>query len=141
MNGLLVDTNVLSELARPRPSPAVVAFLNAAPIETLYLSDLVLAEIRFGLETTTDLTRRARIDTWLNSFVRPHFADRILALTENILVRWRIMKEVGQRAGYTSPEPDLLIAATASHHGLTILTRDVEPFERAKVAVLNPWDK
>jgi predicted nucleic acid-binding protein len=139
VSGFLVDTNIISEVARPRPSQRVVAFLDRTPVEELFLCDVVIAEIRYGLETTTDAARRNRFTTWLETCIRPNFAGRILPLTEDVFLQWRFLKESGQRSGYTFPEPDLLIAATAAHYGLTVVTRDVEPFERAKVAVFNPW--
>ena len=85
----------------------------------LYLCDVIIAEIRFGLETTADSTRRLRFSNWLDNFVRPNFAGRILALTEDVFLQWRVMKELGRKRGHAFPEPDLLIAATAFHYGLT----------------------
>ena len=139
MSGFLVDTNVLSELARPQPSPRVFAFLRETPFDELYLCDVIIAEIRFGLETAADPVSRNRFARWLDTFVRPNFAGRILPLTEDVFLQWRLMKATGQRKGYTYPEPDLLIAATAAHNGLTVLTRDIKPFEWAGVPVVNPW--
>lgn len=139
MNGFLVDTNVLSELARPKPSRRVIAFLNDKSLDELYLCDVIIAEIRFGLETTIDTTRRSRFSSWLETFVRPNFAGRILALTEDVFLQWRLLKEAGRKDGHTYPEPDLLIAATAFHYRLTVITRDVAPFQRADVPVINPW--
>lgn len=140
MNGLLIDTNVLSELARPRPSRRVVTFLNEKSLDELYLCDVIIAEIRFGLEMTTDASRRGRFSTWLETFVRPNFAGRILALTEDVFLQWRLMREAGRKDRHTYPEPDLLIAATALHYHLTVITRDVTPFRRVNVPVINPWD-
>jgi predicted nucleic acid-binding protein len=139
VSGFLLDTNILSELQRTRPSPRVVAFVQQTALASLFLSDVVIAEIRFGIETMPDVVRRDRYMTWLDDVIRPMFAGRVLALTEEVFLRWRIMKEIGQRSRHTFPEPDLLIAATAAHYGLTVVTRDVEPFQRAGVAVVNPW--
>jgi toxin FitB len=139
VSGFLLDTNILSELQRARPSPRVVAFVQQTPLARLFLSDVVIAEIRFGIETMPDVVRRDRYMTWLDDVIRPMFAGHVLSLTEDVFLRWRLMKEIGQRSRYTFPEPDLLIAATAAHYGLTVVTRDVEPFERAGVAVVNPW--
>jgi predicted nucleic acid-binding protein len=139
VNGFLLDTNILSELQRARPSPNVVAFMQRTPLASLFLSDVVVAEIRFGIETIPDALRRDRYRTWLDTVVRPMFVGRVLALNEDVFLRWRMMKEVGQRDRHAFPEPDLLIAATAAHYGLTIVTRDIAPFERAGVTVINPW--
>jgi predicted nucleic acid-binding protein len=139
VTGFLLDTNILSELQRARPSSSVVAFMQQAPLASLFLSDVVVAEMRFGIETMADVLRRDRYRAWLDTVIRPMFVGRVLALNEDVFLRWRMMKEVGQRGRHTFPEPDLLIAATAAHYGLTVVTRDIEPFERAGVAVINPW--
>jgi predicted nucleic acid-binding protein len=68
------------------------------------------------------------------------FDGRILPVTEDIMLRWRIVVEEGRKSGHTFSQPDLIIAATALHHGLTVVTRDSRDFERAGAAVLNPWD-
>jgi predicted nucleic acid-binding protein len=139
VSGFLVDTNVISELGRPQPASPVMAFLRRTPFNELYLCDVIIAEIRFGLETAAHPLRRKEIATWLDAFVRPRFAGRILALNEAVFLQWRLLRDAGRRSGYTFPEPDLLIAATACHYGLTVLTRDLEPFQRANVSAVNPW--
>ena len=67
------------------------------------------------------------------------FERRVLEITEDIMFKWRLLVEAGRKAGHTFPQPDLIIAATALHHGLTIVTRDVSDYERARVPVRNPW--
>ena len=140
MTEFLLDTNVLSELERLRPAPLVARFIRGTSLNSLFLSDVVIAEIRFGIETTSNAVRREKLVAWLETLVRPMFAGRILAVTEAILLRWRLLIEDGRRRGYTFPQPDLLIAATAVHYRLVIVTRDVEPFERAGATVFNPWE-
>jgi predicted nucleic acid-binding protein len=68
------------------------------------------------------------------------FEQRILPVTEDIMFRWRVLVEEGRKLGHTYSQPDLIIAATALHHGLTIVTRDCGDFERARVPLVNPWD-
>lgn len=140
MIGWLLDTNVLSELRRPRPAPKVVAFVNAQPLDSLYVSAVTLAEIRFGIERLADAGRRAELNDWLTHKVRPMFDQRVLAVTEDIMVKWRLLVEAGRKDGHTFSQPDLIIAATALEHGLTIVSRDTDEYEKAKVPVLNPWD-
>jgi toxin FitB len=135
----LLDTNVLSEMSRPRPSPVVVESLRYITIEALFLSEVVIAEIRFGAENVDKPARRVSLLNWLKNEVRPSFAGRILPVSEDVLVRWRWIVQASRRKGYTFDQSDALVAATASHHGLTVLTRDVVPFERADVACVNPW--
>jgi predicted nucleic acid-binding protein len=107
---------------------------------SLFTSEIVIAEIRFGIEQATNPARREDLSRWLRNMIRPMFAGRILSLTEDILLQWRMMSDIGRKAGYTFPEPDLLIAATALRHDLIVLSRDIEPFRRAGVEVVNPWD-
>ena len=139
MTGWLLDTNVLSELRRPNPNRKVVAFIAGRPLELLYVSAVTLAEIRFGIEVVTDATRRAKLNEWLAHKVRPMFEQRVLPVTEDIMFKWRLLVEDGRKAGYTFSQPDLIIAATALHHGLTVVTRNVSDYERVRAPVFNPW--
>lgn len=139
MTGWLLDTNVLSELRRPRPNPNVVAFVAAQPLELLYVSIVTFAEIRFGIERVSVASRRSELNDWLAHKVRPMFEHRALAVSEDVMLRWRLMVEEGRRAGHTYSQPDLIIAATALYHGLTVVSRDTGDFEIARVPVLNPW--
>lgn len=139
MTGWLLDTNVLSELRRPKPEPKVIGFLKDRPLGELFISVVTLAEIRFGIESIADVGRRMTFSDWLENSVRPMFAGRTLEITEEIMVKWRLLVEHGRKRGHTFSQPDLIIAATALHHGLTIVSRDTRDYERANVAVINPW--
>ena len=139
MTRYLLVTNVLSELRKPRPEPRVLAFVAEQPLEALYVSAVTLAEIRFGIERVTEANRRAELGVWLTNKVRPMFEQRVLPVSEDVMLVWRLLVEEGRKGGHTFSQPDLIIAAIAAHHGLTVVTRDVSEFERAKVPVLNPW--
>ena len=139
MNGWLLDTNVLSELRRPRPNAQVRTFIAAQPLEQLFISTVTLAEIRYGIEKVADPIRRAELSDWLEHKVRPMFDERTLGISEDVMFKWRLLVEDGRRAGHTFSQPDLIIAATALHHGLTVVTRDTPDFSLARVQVLNPW--
>ena len=78
MKGWLLDTNVLSELRRVRPEPAVAAFVSAQPLESLFVSAVTFAEIRFGIERLDDLHKRAALNNWLDLQLRPMFENRVL---------------------------------------------------------------
>ncbi len=140
MTGWVLDTNVLSELRRPKPETKVVAFVAAQPLEWLYVSAVTLAEIRFGIELVNDTTKRAALNDWLAHKVRPMFEGRVLPVTEDIIFKWRLLVEDGRQAGHTFSQPDLIIAATALQHGLAVVSRDTSDYEKARVAVLNPWE-
>jgi predicted nucleic acid-binding protein len=135
----LLDTNILSELRRLRPEPRVVAFIAAQPLERLFVSAVTLAEIRFGIELVDDAGRRDELNAWLTHTVRPMFDGRILAISEDVMLTWRLLVEEGRKAGHTFSQPDPIIAATALHHGLTVVTRDAADYRRARVPVFNPW--
>jgi predicted nucleic acid-binding protein len=135
----LLDTNVLSELRRPKPERKVLAFVAAQPVESLFVSDVTFAEIRFGIELVADAGRRRELNDWLAHKVRPMFDQRVLAVTEDVMLKWRLLVEEGRKVGHTFSQPDLIIAATALQHGLTIVTRDRSDYERARVPVFNPW--
>jgi len=140
VTGWLLDTNILSELRRRRSEPRVVAFVRAQPLDSLSISAVTLAEIRFGIELVADAGRRAELNDWLTHKVRPMFEQRVLPVTEDIMFKWRLLVEAGRKAGHTYSQPDLIIAATALEHGLTIVSRDIADYERARVPVLNPWN-
>ena len=139
MSGWLLDTNVLSELRRPRPDSKVITFIAAQPIELLFVSSVTFAEIRFGIELVADARRRAEINDWLTHRLRPTFEQRILPVSEEIILKWRLLVEAGRKVGHTFSQPDLCIAATALHHGLTVVTRDVGDYAKARVPVFDPW--
>ena len=139
MTGWLLDTNILSELRRPKPERKVLAFVAAQPLELLYISTVTLAEIRFGIELLPDVARRSALNDWLAHKVRPMFEQRVLAITDDIMFKWRLLVEEGRKVGHTFSQPDLIIAATGQHHGLTIVSRDTADYVKAQVTVVNPW--
>jgi toxin FitB len=139
VTGWLLDTNVLSELGRPKPEPKVVAFVAAQPLDLLYVSAVTFAEIRYGIEILRDASRRAALNDWLHQTLRPMFEHRIIPVTEDIMVKWRLLLEEGRKAGHTFSQPDLIIAASALQHGLTMVSRNTREYRLARVPVHNPW--
>ena len=109
MTGWLLDTNVLSELRRPKPVRKVVAFVSAQPLDLLYISVVTLAEIRFGIELAAEATHRATLKDWLAHRVRPMFEGRVLPYQ-----RRRHAKMAA--AGRGGPQGGLHLLATRSHH-------------------------
>ena len=139
MTGWLLDTNILSELRRPKPEPKVLAFIAARSLDDLYVSTVTFAEIRFGIELVSDASKRAELNDWLAHEVRPMFEERVLSVTEDVMFKWRLLVEEGRKTGHTFSQPDLVIAATALLHGLTVVSRDASDYEKARVPVTNPW--
>jgi toxin FitB len=139
VSGWLLDTNVLSELRRVKPDRKVVQFVAGEPLDRLYVSTVTVAEIRFGIELVADPARRSDLTLWLDHKLRPLFDGRSLGLSEDALLKWRLIIEDGRQRGVTFSQPDVLIAATAAHHGLVVVTRNVREFAAAGVAVFDPW--
>ena len=137
----LLDTNILSEIRRLKPEPKVLAFIGGTPLKELYVSAVTLAELRFGIALLSlDNPRQVDLENWLTHIIRPMFDQRVLPVSEDVMFRWRIMLEDGRKAGHTFSQPDLIIAATALQHGLTVVTRDRSDFDRARVPVVDPWE-
>ena len=139
MSGWLLDTNVISELRRPRPNARVRSFIAGQRLEDLCVSTVTFAEIRYGIETVDDPIRRAELNDWLLHRVRPMFDQRVLEVSEDVMFKWRLLVEDGRKVGHTFSQPDLIIAATALQYGLTVVTRDTSDYELARVPLLNPW--
>ncbi|WP_407052106.1 type II toxin-antitoxin system VapC family toxin [Methyloraptor flagellatus] len=139
MRGWLLDTNVISELRKSRPDANVRAFVSAQPGDDLYLSEVTLAEIRFGIEQLEDAARRADLHHWLERTVRAHFVGRILAVGEDVFLRWKMLHVAGQKRGHTFSQPDLFIAALAAVEDLAVVSRDTSEFVAAGVPVFDPW--
>ncbi len=133
----LLDTNVLSEGRKRKPEPKVAAFLASQPLETLYTSIVTFAEIRFGIELLEDSAHRTELIDWLTLKLRPMFDGRLLPITEDVMLKWRVLVEEGRKTGYTFSQPDLIIGATALHYGHTVVTRNRTDYDKAHVPVFN----
>ena len=135
---ILVDTNVISELWRAEPNPDVLAWIDAQTVETLYLSAVTVAELRFGLATMPQGKRRTVYQERLEKEVLPTFAGRVLPFDLDASQAYADLmaqaqgKAIGKAAGY--------IAATAAACGLMVATRDIRPFEAAGLKIVNPWE-
>lgn len=140
MSGFLLDTNCVSELIRPRPDRRVMEWTEAANEASLYLSVLTLGEIRKGLATLPQGTRRTRLESWLEVDLKARFHGRILPIDDAVADRWGLLTAEAKGKGRTLPVIDGLLAATALHHNLTVVSRNVSDFARARVLVLNPWE-
>jgi predicted nucleic acid-binding protein len=136
----LLDTNVLSESIRPRPNRAISRWLAAQPSPLTAISIVTLAELQHGTTSADSETHRETLGRWLATTVIPSFHERTLPLTSEILVDW--LELARQLAGrrITRAAPDVLIAATARIHNLTVVTRNVRDFADTGVVVYDPWN-
>jgi toxin FitB len=139
MSGFLLDTNCISELLRSDPEPRVLQWIGAADESLLYLSVLTLGEIRKGITLLPPSKRRTELEMWLDLDLQTRFAGRILAIDHKTADHWGTLAAAAKRAGKALSAIDGLLAATALHHDLTIVTRNVTDFESTQVPLVNPW--
>lgn len=135
----LLDTNVLSETIKPRPNPSVSSWFASREWSDLSVSIVTLAEIREGIGTSVDEHKRSELTNWLEADIIVPFQDRTLPVDEPTLVDWiTISKALAQRQ-IARPATDLLLAATARIHNLTLVTRNIRDFANTGIVVYNPW--
>jgi toxin FitB len=139
MSGYLLDTNCISEVVRINPEPRVMAWIEAADESLLYLSVLTLGEIRKGLAALSQGKRRTQLETWLDVELRARFSGKILPVDTHVADRWGWLAATAKRAGKPLAVIDGLLAATALHHNLTLVSRNTSDFAHLAVPVLNPW--
>jgi predicted nucleic acid-binding protein len=104
----------------------------------LYISSVTLAEIRFGIESVAEPGRRAELNDWLTHRVRPMFERRVRPVSEDVMLKWRLLIQDGRKVGHTFLQPGLIIGATALEHDLTVVSTDTSDYEKARVPVVNP---
>jgi predicted nucleic acid-binding protein len=141
MSGFLLDTNVISELVKPRPEPRVTSWVEETDETLLYLSVLTLGEIRRGVAALPNTRKRASLEAWLESDLRTRFHRRILPIDDDVADRWGQLTVQAQTKGVVLPVIDGLLAATALHRNLTFVTRDTGSLVVVGVALFNPWVK
>lgn len=115
-----------------------MAWLRGEKADSLWLGTVTLAELRFGVELGEYIAKRQRLGNWLAG-ARSQFQGRVLAITEDTLVRWQVVIRRCQARRYAIPRGDPLIAAASEVHGLGVCSRGTLPYETAGLPVLNPW--
>lgn len=133
----LLDTMVISELRKRTPDPNVVSWLSSAPDKSLFISVVTISEIQRGiaLQRNKDVAFAERLQNWLDALMR-NYGDRVLPVTPKIACLWG---ELTARAGHDGA--DVVIAATALHHGLFVVTRNEKHFSPFSVQLLNPYEQ
>ncbi|MBK6638858.1 MAG: type II toxin-antitoxin system VapC family toxin [Rhodocyclaceae bacterium] len=135
---IVLDTNVVSEAMKPEPHPAVRAWLNDQAAETLYLSSVTLAELLFGIAALPSGKRKEMLAQALDGLMGL-FRDRVLSFDTDAARRYAELAVTAKAAGRGFPTPDGYIAAIAVSRGFIVASRDIAPYEAARVAVINPW--
>jgi predicted nucleic acid-binding protein len=134
----LLDTNVLSELVRSKPNPAVVSWVDGVPDDSLFISVLTIGEIRKGVESMPVAVRKEKLRVWLEHTLPDWFENRVLNIDEGVAEKWgRMLAEAGRPV----PAIDSLLAATALHHDLRMVTRNAQDFIFPGLEVINPWEE
>jgi tRNA(fMet)-specific endonuclease VapC len=136
----LLDTCAVSEMVARRPSPAVLEWLRAQRASDLYLSVVTLGELQKGIAKLPSCERRDELERWLGTAVLDQFGGRLLGLDVPTMLRWGVLVAECEARGRAVCALDSLLAATALHHGLTVVTRNESDFTPTGVAVVNPWN-
>lgn len=140
MPGFLLDTNVISELMKPRPSRKVSAWIDGTAEALLHLSVLTIGEVRKGIDLLRDDDpRRAALQGWLDRDLRLRFAGRLLLFDDGVAERWGQLEALAKKRRLTLPTIDAQLAATALHHALTFVTRNTADIAPTGVPVFDPW--
>ncbi|MBU1315248.1 MAG: type II toxin-antitoxin system VapC family toxin [Alphaproteobacteria bacterium] len=136
---VLLDTNVLSEVTRPRPTIHVLEWLDALDEDQTFISVLSLAEIRRGIALLDQGRRRDVLSEWLAADLPQRFGDRVIPVDQTVALAWGDLMAVAKRSGRGMSSMDGLIAATAIAHDLTLATRNIKDFEGLNIKLLDPW--
>lgn len=134
MSGFLLDTNVISEMVKPKPHSGVMKWIGDTDESLLYFSVVTLGEIRKGIASRSDAVRNARLESWLHELLS-RFSERILPVDLAVADRWGRLADTSQALRVI----DSLLAATALHHNLTLVTRNVGDVQGTGVDLFNPW--
>ena len=139
MSGFLLDTNIPSELVRPRPEPSVNTWVASQDLDMLFISAVSFGELRTGIVPQSPGKRRDELEASLETDLSSLFAGRILPITRSVAERWGVLEGQRQLAGKPLNMPDGQIAATALEHRLTLVTRNVKDFADLGVTIFIPW--
>ncbi|RDJ23620.1 type II toxin-antitoxin system VapC family toxin [Bosea caraganae] len=135
----LLDTNIISELAKPCPSAGVLQFLETSDEDRLHLSVITLAELHRGIALLDDGQRQRSLAAWLSEALPERFAGRILDVTPPVAAAWGELMAKSRRAGTNLQAMDGLLAATASAHDMVLVTRNQRDFAKLGLKLLDPW--
>lgn len=136
----LLDTCLISELVKKTPNLTVVSWLDEQDEQKLFLSVLNLGELQKGISKLPDGTKKDELQAWVALDLVERFTGRILDVDLDTSLCWGRLQGEAEQAGEKLPVMDSLIAATATAHGLVVVTRNVRDMERCGVRVCNPWE-
>ena len=134
----LLDTNAVSEWVKPRPNSGLIAWMESADEDRIFISVVSLAELRYGVERLAAGRRRNRLEQWLQHELLLRFESRILPVDAYVAEAWGRTVSRSETAGHPIGVMDAFLAATAEINQLTLVTRNISHFPLLKM-VLNPW--
>ena len=136
----ILDTNVVSELMRPAPNPAIASWVAERPTSNLFLTAVTEAELRFGLAVMPPGRRRDGLRTGLERMMGTGFADRVLPFDSGAARDYAGIAAARRRMGRPITQADCQIAAIARSRGMAVATRNIRDFEDIGIDIFNPWD-
>ena len=136
---ILLDTNILSELMRPAPEPAVEQWLADQPAASVFISAITEAELRYGLALMPSGKRRSALAVEIEAMLGEDFTGRILPFDSPAAVAFAEIAAERRQAGRPISQADAQIAAIARSRGAALATRNVPDFEGCGVEIINPW--
>lgn len=134
----LLDANAVTEWVKPRPNPGLIAWMESADEDRIFISVVSLAELHYGVERMAAGSRRSRLEQWLQYELPLRFESRILSVDTSVAEAWGRTVSRSEVAGRPIGAMDAFLAATAETHQLTLVTRNVSNFPLLK-AILDPW--
>jgi len=136
----LLDTCLVSELVKKEPNPKVVSWLDEREEQNLFLSVLTLGELQKGVSKLPAGIKKEDLQVWIEHDLAERFEGRILELDMDTALTWGKLQGEAEQRGEKLPVMDSLIAATATTHGLLVVTCNTRDLERCQARVFNPWD-
>jgi predicted nucleic acid-binding protein len=135
----LLDTCAISEMVSVKPNAKVLKWFESQSEKTLYLSIITIGEIEKGIYQLIQSKKRLRLETWLFDELVPGFQGRLIGIDRKLMTAWAKMIAELKTKGMVRQSFDSLIEATALHHQLILVTRNVKNFQNSQVTILNPW--
>ena len=136
---IILDINLISEPLRPKPEARVLAWIDAQPLETLFLTAITTAELRAGIALLPAGKRRSRLQDSLDQTILPLFNGRTLPFDQTCAPAYATILAKTRKTGRTIATADAFIAAIALTQNFSVATRDTGPFKAAGVKVIDPW--
>jgi predicted nucleic acid-binding protein len=136
----LLDTCVISELAKPEPNEKVVSWATQNDEENFYLSSLTFGELHKGISKLPPSKRKENLLQWVEHDLKDRFKTRIIDITLKVAKQWGETQGISESQGRPMPAIDGLIAATGLTHDLTVVTRNIADMQQSGVSLLNPWE-